>query len=67
MGVYCETEVFVCVCGEEGGHIAFGVYPVYVLVNSASFLNSSSYEQVNGFCPNLHRNIVGREILVTFT
>ena len=32
-----------------GGHIAFGMYPVYVLVNAASFLNPSSYEQVNGF------------------
>ena len=35
--------------GGGGGAIAFGMYPVYVLVNEAFFLNSSSYEQVNGF------------------
>ena len=75
-GVYCildRSVCVLCVCGGEGwgGAIAFGMYSVYVLVNEAFFLNSSSYEQVNGFWPNLHKNTVGGGggggILVTLT
>ena len=51
VGVGIVRQKCLCVCGGEGrgGGTLLLVLLMYVLVNAVSFLNSSSYEQMNGF------------------